>query len=63
MMERIWVQSDDGEDEDGWGSKAMLGGGIAAAALGGVLLMTGKKSGPSLAVRRGGFAVRQTVRF
>ena len=57
-------ESDDGEDSDGWGSKAMLGGGIAAATLGGVLLMTGsKKSGPQVAVKRGAFAVRHTVRF
>ena len=55
--------SDDGEDEDGWGNKAMLGGGIAAAALGGVLLLTGKPQGPSVSVKRGGFAVRHTVRF
>ena len=56
--------SDDGEDADGWGNKAMLGGGIAAAALGSVLLMKGgRKAGPEVAVKRGGFAVRQTVRF
>ena len=56
--------SDDGEDSDGWGNKAMLGGGIAAAALGGVLLMTGgKKRGPVVAVKRGGFVVRQTIAF
>ena len=56
--------SDDGEDADGWGNKAMLGGGIAAAALGGVLLMTGgKKRGPVVAVKRGGVAVRQTITF
>lgn len=56
--------SDDGEDSDGWGNKAMLGGGIAAAALGGVLLFTGrKKSGPEVSVRPGRVAVRQTVRF
>ena len=28
--------SDDGEDSDGWGNKAMLGGGIAAATVGGI---------------------------
>jgi hypothetical protein len=56
--------SDDGEDSDGWGNKAMLGGGIAAATVGGVLLLTGgKKAGPAVAVKRGGFAVRQTIRF
>jgi hypothetical protein len=55
--------SDDGEDSDGWGNKAMLGGGIAAATVGGVILMTGKKSGPVVAAKRGGFAIRQTIRF
>ena len=56
--------SDDGEDSDGWGNKAMLGGGIAAAALGGVLLMTGgKKRGPVVSVQRGGLTVRQTIAF
>jgi hypothetical protein len=56
--------SDDGEDSDGWANKAMLGGGIAAAAVGSVVLLTGrKKSGPQLSIRRGGVAVRQTVRF
>ena len=34
--------SDDGEDSDGW-NKGLLGGGIAAASLGGVLLLTGRK--------------------
>ena len=56
--------SDDGEDSDGWGNKAMLGSGIAAAAVGGVLLITGqKKSGPVVSMRRGGVTVRHTVRF
>lgn len=56
--------ADDGEDSDGWENKAMLGGGIAAAALGGVLLMTGgKKSGPVVSVQRRGVAVRQTIAF
>ncbi len=56
--------SDDGEDSDGWGNKAMLGGGIAAAALGGVLLLTGRKtSGPVVSMKPGAVAVRQTVRF
>lgn len=57
-------ESDDGEDSDGWGGKAMLGGGIAAATLGSVLLITGgSKSGPRIAVKRGAFTVRHTVRF
>jgi hypothetical protein len=56
--------ADDGEDSDGWGNKAMLGGGIAAATLGGVLLMTGgKKRGPVVSVQRGGLTVRQTIAF
>jgi hypothetical protein len=56
--------SDDGEDSDGWGNKAMIGGGIAAAALGGVLLFTGKnKSGPVVSIRPNRVMVRQTVRF
>jgi hypothetical protein len=56
--------SDDGEDSDGWGNKAMLGGGIAAATLGGVLLITGRrKSTPVVSVQPGGVAVHHTVRF
>ena len=56
--------SDDGEDSDGWGNKALIGGGIAAATIGGVLVFTGgKKAGPVVSMRRGGVAVRQTVRF
>lgn len=56
--------SDDGEDSDGWGNKALIGGGIAAATVGGVLLITGRnKSGPVVSMRRGGVAVRQTIRF
>ena len=54
--------SDDGEDSDGV-NKALVGGGIAAAALGGVLLLTGRDSGPRVSVRRNGFVVKQTVRF
>jgi hypothetical protein len=62
--------SDDGEDSDGWGKKAMIGGGIAAAALGSVLLITGRqkvtgnqKSGPVVSVGPKGVSVRHTVRF
>ncbi len=56
--------SDDGEDADGWGNKALIGGGVAAATVGGVLLFTGRgKAGPVVSMRRGGVAVRQTVRF
>lgn len=55
---------DDGEDSDGWGSKAMVGGGLAAAVMGGVLLMTGRRtSGPAVSLRRGGIAFRHSVRF
>jgi hypothetical protein len=55
--------SDDGEDSDGWGNKAMIGGGIAAAALGGMLLFTGKKSGPVVSIRPDRIMVRKTVSF
>lgn len=55
--------SDDGEDSDGWGNKALIGSGIAAATIGGVLLITGRKSGPAVSVRPGRVAVRQTLRF
>jgi hypothetical protein len=55
--------SDDGEDSDGWGNKALIGSGIASAAVGGVLLITGRRSGPVLSVRPGSVIVRHTVRF
>ena len=56
--------SDDGEDSDGWGNKALIGGGIAAATVGTVLLMTGhKKSGPVVALKPGGVMLRQSLRF
>lgn len=55
--------SDDGEDSDGWGDKALMGGGIAAAALGGVLLFTARDSGPSVSVRPGRVVVRHKIRF
>ena len=54
--------SDDGEDSDGR-NKALIGGGIAAAALGGILLFTDRNSGPSVSVRPGKVTVRHTVRF
>lgn len=53
--------SDDGEDSDI--NKAMIGGGFAAAALGGVLLLTGKKSGPVVSIQPSRVMVRQTVSF
>jgi hypothetical protein len=55
--------SDDGEESDGWGNKALVGGGIVAAVLGGVLLLTGGDSGPSVSVRPDRVVVRQTLRF
>jgi hypothetical protein len=55
--------SDDGEDSDGWGNKALIGGGIAAAALGGILLFTGRDSRSTVSVRHGRLTVRHTVRF
>lgn len=56
--------SDDGEDSDGWGNKALLGGGIAAATVGGLLLITGrKKSGTVVSMHPGRVTVRHTVRF
>jgi hypothetical protein len=55
-------ESDDGEDSDGV-NRALMGGGIAAAALGSVLLLTGRKSGPNVSLRRSGVVVKHTVRF
>jgi hypothetical protein len=56
--------SDDGEDSDGWGNKALIGGGIAAATVGGILLLTGRhKAMPAVSFQRGGVTVRQTLRF
>ena len=55
--------SDDGEDKDGWGNRAMLGGGIAAAAFGTVLLMTGRRNVAAVAVKRGAIAVQHTISF
>jgi len=57
--------ADDAEDSDGWGNKAMLGGGIAAATVGAFLLIRGgtSKSGPVVSVRPGRAMVRHTIRF
>ena len=55
-------ESDDGEDSDG-ANKALMGAGAAAAALGGVLLFTGRSAGPRVSPEVKGFAVRHTVRF
>ena len=56
-------ESDDGEDSDGWGNKALLGGGIAAATVGCVLLLTGRKSGPVISARPDRIVIRQKIRF
>jgi hypothetical protein len=56
--------SDDGEDSDGWGGKALAGGGVAAAALGAFLVFTGRGSAaPSVSVRPGRVTVRKSVKF
>ena len=55
-------ESDDGEDSDGV-NKALIGAGVAAAALGGVILLTGRKTGPSVSLGRNGVVVKQTIRF
>ena len=54
-------ESDDGEDSDV--NKALIGGGVAAAALGAFLVFTGRDSGPSVSLRSGRVTVRHTVRF
>jgi hypothetical protein len=57
-------ESDDGEDSDGWGNKALIGGGIAAATVGGLLLITGRKNpGPVVSLQPGRLTVRHSVRF
>jgi hypothetical protein len=55
--------SDDGEDSDGWGNSALLGSGVAAASVGGWLLITGRRSSPSVTVRRDRVVLRHTFRF
>lgn len=54
--------SDDGEDSDSWANGALLGGGITAAALGGVLVWTGRNNA-SVSVRPHSVTVRHTIRF
>jgi hypothetical protein len=61
-------ESEDADDaagvDDGDGAeKVMLGGGIAAAGVGAILLMTGRKSGSSISVRPGRLTVGHTIRF
>jgi hypothetical protein len=53
--------SDDGEDSDA--NAGLLGGGIAAAGIGTWLLLTGRRSAPTVSAGPGRFVVRQTVRF
>jgi hypothetical protein len=56
--------SDDGEDSDGWGNKALIGGGIAAAVTGGLLLLTRRQAqGPRVSVQAGRISVKHSVRF
>jgi hypothetical protein len=55
--------SDDGEDSDGWANKAMLGGGIAAAALGSVLLITGRTRNTVISGGPGRVVIKRTIRL
>ena len=55
--------SDDGEDSDGWGDKALLGGGIAAAAVGGVMLFQTRTTNAVVSVRPNSVSIRHTIRF
>ena len=55
--------SDDGEDSDGWRRNSLMGGGIASAALGIVMLITGRRSGPVMTIHPKGIAVRHAIRF
>ncbi len=51
------------KDSNAW-EHVMLGGGIAAAALGGFLLATGRRgASPSITMRGGRLAIAQTLRF
>jgi hypothetical protein len=54
-------ESDDGEDGDGV-HRALLGGGVAAAGVGGWLLISGRSSSPSVTAGRR-IVVRHTLRF
>ena len=55
--------SDDGEDSDGWGNKALLGSGIAAVAVGGVMLFRTRTTSASVSARPNSVSVRHTIRF
>jgi hypothetical protein len=57
------LDDSDDEDSDGWHRNALMGGGIASAAFGGVMLITGRKSGPSMTIHSKGLSVRHTIRF
>jgi hypothetical protein len=53
-----------GEDDGDGPEKAMLGGGIAAAGVGAILLMTGgQRSNPTISAKPGRMTVRHTIRF
>jgi hypothetical protein len=54
--------ADDGEDSDTM-NKALIGGGVAAAALGGIILLTGRKAGPSVSLGPNAVVVKHSVRF
>jgi hypothetical protein len=55
--------SDDGEDSD-WGNSVLVGGGIAAAALGGYVVWTGQRASASrVTLQPGRILLRHTVRF
>jgi hypothetical protein len=52
-----------GVDDGDSAEKVMLGGGIAAAGVGAILLVTGRKSGSSISARPGHLIVGHTIRF
>jgi hypothetical protein len=52
-----------GVDDGDTAEKVMLGGGIAAAGVGAILLMTGRRSGSSISARPGRLTVGHTIRF
>jgi hypothetical protein len=59
--EEDFDESDDGEDEDT--NKALISSGVAAAAVGSWLVITGRRSGTTVSPSRGSVVVRHTVRF
>jgi hypothetical protein len=53
-----------GADDGDRAEKVMLGGGIAAAGVGAILLMTGgRRTNPAITTRPGRVTVRHTIRF